>query len=99
MIMGQGSTDHEYGATRAKETCGAAGREGWLVTVVLLLLASSIALARLHTWDEPMERDLTTYAVIGHQLLRGRSLYSDLWDHKPPAIHISYAFADYLFGY
>jgi 4-amino-4-deoxy-L-arabinose transferase-like glycosyltransferase len=67
--------------------------------VVLIGLAAGLALARLHTWDEPLERDLTTYAVIGHNLLQGRSLYSDLWDHKPPAIHGSYALAEYFFGY
>jgi CheY-like chemotaxis protein len=67
--------------------------------VALIALSLGLALARLHTWDEPLERDLTTYAVIGHNLLEGRSLYSDLWDHKPPAIHGSYAVAEYLFGY
>jgi len=67
--------------------------------VALIGLAAGLALARLHTWNEPLERDLTTYAVIGHNLLEGRSLYSDLWDHKPPAIHGSYALAEYLFGY
>jgi hypothetical protein len=98
--MGLGSIDHEYGATGAKGTrVGVAGRQARLVVLVLSLLGGGIALARLHTWDEPLERDLTTYAVIGHHVLQGRSLYSDLWDHKPPAIHLSYAIAEYLFGY
>jgi hypothetical protein len=69
------------------------------VVSILVLFAGGIALARLHTWAEPLERDLTTYAVIGHNLLHGRSLYSDLWDHKPPAIHVSYAVSELVFGY
>ncbi|HXL72296.1 MAG TPA: hypothetical protein VN963_01615, partial [bacterium] len=40
-----------------------------------------------------------TYAVIGHELLKGRSLYSDLWDHKPPAIHITFSIAEKIVGY
>lgn len=67
--------------------------------VAFLLFAAAIALARLHTYDEPLERDITTYAVIGHEALHGRSLYSDLWDHKPPAIHATFAAAEMLGGY
>lgn len=54
---------------------------------------------RLHTYDEPLERDLTTYAVIAHEMLNGKNLYSDLWDHKPPAIHVTYAAAELIAGY
>ena len=53
----------------------------------------------MHTYDEPLERDLTTYAVIAHQMLNGKNLYSDLWDHKPPAIHVTYAAAELIAGY
>jgi len=53
----------------------------------------------LHTYDEPLERDLTTYAVIAHQMLHGKNLYNDLWDHKPPAIHVTYAAAELIAGY
>ena len=59
--------------------------------VCLAALAAVLALARLHTYDEPLERDLTTYAVIGHEMLGGRSLYADVWDHKPPAVHVTYS--------
>ncbi len=58
-----------------------------------------IAFARLHTIAEPLERDITTYAVIGHEMLAGRKLYTDLWDHKPPAIHLTYATAELVAGY
>jgi hypothetical protein len=40
-----------------------------------------------------------TYSVMGHELLAGRALYSDQWDQKPPAIYITYAFAEILTGY
>jgi hypothetical protein len=56
-------------------------------------------LERLHTYHEPLERDITTYAVTAHELLGGRKLYTDLWDHKPPAIHATYAFSEVLAGY
>ena len=47
----------------------------------------------------PLERDTSAYAVIAREMLNGRSLYSDLWDHKPPGIHVAYAFGILLFGY
>ncbi|HKQ65320.1 MAG TPA: hypothetical protein VJZ73_09955 [Methylomirabilota bacterium] len=70
----------------------------WAAAAVVAL-ALVIALARLHTYDEPLERDITSAAVIGHELLAGRSLYADMWDHKPPAIHVSHAVAILLVGY
>ena len=70
----------------------------WLVAA-LLSLCGLIFFLRLHTYDEPLERDLTTYAVIAHEMLNGKSLYSDLWDHKPPAIHLTYAAAELIAGY
>jgi len=70
-----------------------------LLVAALLGLCGLIFFLRLHTYDEPLERDLTTYAVIAHQMLNGKSLYSDLWDHKPPAIHVTYAAAELIAGY
>ena len=65
----------------------------------LIVLAAVIVLLRLHTYDEPLERDLTTYAVVAHEMIGGKALYSDLWDHKPPAIHVTYAAAELIAGY
>jgi 4-amino-4-deoxy-L-arabinose transferase-like glycosyltransferase len=65
----------------------------------LIALCALIFSLRLHTYDEPLERDLTTYAVIAHEMLNGKNLYSDLWDHKPPAIHVTYAAAELIAGY
>jgi len=74
---------------------------GWryLPAIVLVALAVFIALVRLHTYNEPFERDITSHAVIAHEILAGRALYSDLWDSKPPAIFATYALADALVGY
>ena len=68
------------------------------VALILLILAICIVLMRAHTYTEPIERDIGSHAVIAHELLEGRKLYSDLWDSKPPAIFITYALADALVG-
>jgi hypothetical protein len=49
-----------------------------LPLAILIALCILIALARLHTYNEPFERDLMTYAVMAHEMLAGRELYSDL---------------------
>src|SRR5205807_10342515 len=72
--------------------------KNWSV-VVFLALCALIFCSRLHTYHEPLQRDLTTYAVIAHEMLAGKSLYQDLWDHKPPAIHVTYAAAEMIAGY
>ncbi len=69
------------------------------IALALAGLCGVIFFSRLHTYGEPLERDLTTYAVIGHEMLGGRALYTDLWDHKPPAIHLTYAAAELIAGY
>ena len=67
--------------------------------LALVALCGVIFCSRLHTYNEPLERDLTVYAVIAHEMLAGKALYSDLWDHKPPAIHVTYAAAEVIAGY
>jgi len=69
------------------------------VLLVVLGLAAVIALVRLRTFDEPLERDISGAAVMGQELLRGRSLYSDVWDHKPPAMHATHALSQLVAGY
>ncbi len=63
------------------------------VYVCLALLALTVALLRLRTYDEPVNRDLATYAVAAREYLGGRELYTDIWDLKPPAIFWTYALA------
>lgn len=64
-----------------------------------MALSAVIILERIHTFDEPLERDITTYALVGDGLLHGRALYSDLWDHKPPLLYLIFAAAESLVGY
>src|SRR6476469_1125587 len=64
-----------------------------LVPALLAVICGMIALGRLHTYDEPLDRDVATYAVIGGEMLHGRALYSDLWDNKPPALYGAFAAA------
>ena len=66
---------------------------------ILIALCLIVFLARSHTYREPLERDLTTYAVIAHEMLAGKALYRELWDHKPPAVHVTYAAAELIAGY
>ena len=70
-----------------------------LPVAALVGLCALIFFLRLHTYDEPLERDITIYAVIAHEMLDGKALYSDLWDHKPPAIYVTYAAAELIAGY
>ena len=65
----------------------------------LFLLISIMVFLRLHSLDEPLERDLTTYAYISHHILDGEKLYTELWDHKPPGIYTAYMMAELFWGY
>jgi len=66
--------------------------------LVLIGLAVVICMMRLHTYNEPFERDIASHSVIAQELLNGRHLYSDLWDSKPPAIFVTYAVFNFIFG-
>ncbi len=74
-------------------------RKRLLTVVILLCIASLIVLERLYTYGEPLENDINTHAVIGHGLLMGKSLYVDLWNHKPPFIYVTFAAAEAIMGY
>jgi 4-amino-4-deoxy-L-arabinose transferase-like glycosyltransferase len=76
-----------------------ADRKRLIAGGVLLCFCFIIALERWHTYDEPFERDITTYAVIAHEMLQGRPLYSDMWDLKPPAVFVTYVVGEVLAGY
>jgi hypothetical protein len=67
----------------------------WLVFTLLVVWISGTRWMLRH---EPFERDIAAYAVAGRELLEGRSLYSDIWDHKPPGIHLVFAGATMLVG-
>src|SRR5438034_8912551 len=65
----------------------------------LLVLSCFIAFARFHTYDEPVEHDITTAAVIANEVRAGRSYYSDLWEIKPPGWFLGHVAAQSIFGY
>jgi hypothetical protein len=67
--------------------------------VWLALLALALCGQRLRTYHEPFERDIMTYAVIGHELVLGSRLYADVLDNKPPAIYGTFALAELVAGY
>lgn len=66
--------------------------------ITFILLALWITGTRWMLRYEPLDRDISAYAVVGRELLEGRRLYSDLWDHKPPGIHLIFAGATALVG-
>jgi hypothetical protein len=80
-----------------RKSSGSFGR-GWALAT-LAALAVLIVVARLHTFDEPLEPDLVTYSTIGHEMLGGKRLYSDVWDVKPPGLYVTYAAAEWLVGH
>ena len=65
---------------------------------VLIGLSIIVFVIRFQTYHEPFERDIASHAVIGREILHGRQLYSDLWDSKPPAIFLTYAVFNLVFG-
>ena len=71
----------------------------WVPLLLLALMAILIFAARYHTRDEPLERDMPTYAVVANEMRHGRALYSDIFDQKPPAIYATYVVAEDLAGY
>lgn len=76
-----------------------AGRFRRAVFLGGLLLAAAVCVAgRLHTMEEPLDIDIATYAVVAREALAGRELYSDLWDHKPPGLHLAFALAQLVAG-
>src|SRR4030095_13514802 len=56
-------------------------------SLVLVALAAILVAACLHTYDEPLQTDITGAAVIGHEILAGRALCADMWGHKTPRPH------------
>lgn len=83
-----------YSRMEKKQTSSRLYLSAFFILSVLVII-----FARLHTYDEPLESDITTYAVIAHEMLEGRELYSDLVDIKPPGIFLTYAAMEMITGY
>lgn len=58
-----------------------------------LLLVGFIWWLRAPLHALPLERDEGAYAIIAVRLLAGDTLYRDLFDHKPPLVHLVYMVA------
>jgi 4-amino-4-deoxy-L-arabinose transferase-like glycosyltransferase len=67
--------------------------------MVLALLAGLIFWQRVRLIHMPLQGDICAYAVIGHEMMHGRQLYSDLWERKPPLLYATYAAAECVAGY
>jgi len=70
-----------------------------LPLVLLVVLSAMLIVERLSVPQIPISPDAGAYSVISHELLQGKSLYTDIWDHKPPAVFITYSIAETFFGY
>ncbi len=69
-----------------------------LLTVSIAAFIVIAFISRMATYSEAFERDLMVYMTIADRMLDGWPLYSVLWDHKPPAIHWTYAAFSAIFG-
>ena len=65
----------------------------------MLVLSLLICFQRWHVRDEPLDQDIAGYAVLSHEMLNGRKLYSDLWERKPPLVFATFAGAELVVGY
>ena len=65
----------------------------------VLPFSAILALLGAHSLFYPPGRDQGTFLYMGWQMLEGKLPYIDLWDVKPPAIHIVYAVSELVFGH
>jgi hypothetical protein len=67
--------------------------------VLLLVFAAGIVGERVYLYRAPLYGDICGYALIGHEMLSGRKLYSDLWERKPPLLYATFSAAELIVGY
>ncbi|HEX5410236.1 MAG TPA: glycosyltransferase family 39 protein [Terriglobia bacterium] len=65
----------------------------WLIAAM-----AAVFILSLPNLQYPIGRDQATYCVIAESLLKGKHLYRDLWDNKPPGIFYLYVPIVELFG-
>jgi len=66
--------------------------------LLLLFIALSLATRWLSLVVDVLDLDETAHAVGSWELMRGRVLYADFVDNKPPLVYLYYAFAQVVFG-
>ena len=57
----------------------------WMIAAL-----AAVVILSLPNLQYPIGRDQATYCVIAESLLKGKHLYRDLWDNKPPGIFYLY---------
>ncbi len=70
----------------------------WIPGSLLAMSSLIFLIARIQLLAIPLERDEGSFAYIGHWLLRGRELYTDMLDSKLPGLYSIYALFTTLFG-
>lgn len=94
--------DNRMPADAASDKATAASSvDRWSIAtaVVLVIFCLVIVADRAITPQIAVNVDPASYAVVSHELLNGEWLYTDIWDHKPPAPFIVYGIAELIFGY
>ncbi|MGA2789082.1 MAG: glycosyltransferase family 39 protein, partial [Verrucomicrobiota bacterium] len=66
--------------------------------LVFIACVAWIILTRLHTADEPLERDICTQIMMGRVLADGGRLYVDTVEFKPPGMFVIWQFVHQLVG-
>jgi Dolichyl-phosphate-mannose-protein mannosyltransferase len=66
--------------------------------ICLIAALAAVFILALPNLQYPIGRDQATYCVIAEGLLKGKHLYRDLWDNKPPGIFYLYVPIVKLFG-
>ncbi|MCX6545566.1 MAG: hypothetical protein NTV05_14290 [Acidobacteria bacterium] len=63
----------------------------WILAGLALLV-----LLRVPAVVQPLGLDQGAYSYVGQRILAGDVPYRDVWDHKPPGLHLAYAFMWYV---
>ncbi len=66
--------------------------------VVTLLLSLALFLRFPFFFRDYIDRDESTFILMGQSILDGHLLYTNLWDVKPPLAFVSYALIIAIFG-
>jgi 4-amino-4-deoxy-L-arabinose transferase-like glycosyltransferase len=74
-------------------------RRLWFPVLLLIVFASAIALLRLRTFHEPLDRDNVTYIFVGDAIVHGGQSYADAYEIKPPGVYVTYALAELIAGF
>ena len=62
-------------------------------------MSALIVASRAQTYGISADVDVNIAQVIGHELLKGGELYTELWDHRPPLTYIVTAGSELLTGW